>query len=366
MAAVDGLERLLIVRRCAVARFSQALSRMGGRYAERVRAQIVARYTEPEPLSAQSRHAAVGSPKRGRPARTAIRRGAGVDVGSNDKTTPGTGSRKTGDTDLDALTERLRVDWESRRAKDEVTARELGRRIAAHVDAAMRQRRRMAETPPTEREWGGASEKQLATRRAALAEAAETARKNHARKRYTSAEALEVAVRQQCVAEYGGIMGAPYRDDDTYRLLFVSTVGGSALWEARARKIYTELRKAVTTARTFAYQMPNGVGDAAACALFTMRGVLPVLPPLTEPPFRNPPPTGRAAFVLATDRTIRVALKKTLTDRDLAVLSLLAGFCPRGTYKTLHKTCKTVAAVLEEEANCVARVRKKRAANPPT
>jgi hypothetical protein len=288
-------------------------------------------------------------------------------VGSNDdKTTSGTGSSKTGDTELDALTERLRVDWESRRAKDEVTARELGRRIVAQVDGIMRLGRRMAETPPTERVWGGASEKQLAIRRAALADAAEAARKSHARKRYRSAEALQAAVHEQCVAEYGEILGSPYRDDETYRLVFVRTVGGSVPWEVQARNIYTQLRKAVTAARSFAYRMPNGAGDAAACALFTMRGLLPVLPPLTEPPFRNPPPTGRAAFVLATDRTVRVALKKTLTDRDLAVLSLLAGFCPRGTYKTLHKICNTVAAVLEEEAKCVARVRKKRAANTPT
>jgi hypothetical protein len=171
-------------------------------------------------------------------------------VGSNENNgTPATARRKTGDAELDALTERLRVDWVSRRAQDETTARDLSQRIIAQVCERLKVRRRFAEIPPRGRADGGPSEAQLAVHRAALRDAAEAARRNHARKHYKSADTLQAAVHEQCVAEYGGIMGFPYRDDDTYRLVYVSTVGSSAPWEDRARAIYTRLRKAIPFAR---------------------------------------------------------------------------------------------------------------------
>ena len=76
-----------------------------------------------------------------------------------------------------------------------------------------------------------------------------------------------------------------------------------------------------------------------------MRGVLPVLPDLTQPPFDDVSRPGRAAFVRQTDDMIRRLHGKTASDRELAALSLVWGNCPRESYKTLLNKIKECGIV---------------------
>jgi hypothetical protein len=289
-------------------------------------------------------------------------------VGSTeDKGTPGARASKTGDPELHVLRERMRVDYETRRARDEQTANALGAQVVARVQATMALRRRFAEIPPRLRKGVGASEDHLAARRADLVAEAGAARKAHARKRHRNPDKLKEAVREHCVAEHGEIMRFPF-EAESFRLVFMS-VGASGHWEVSARDVYTRLRKAIANARALAYRMPTGVGGAPGHALLVMRGLLPVLPALTEPPFDEIERPGRAAFVRHAERMMRVALEKTATDRDLAVLSLLADYCPRGNYKALLRDKPrglTTSAVIAEEAKCVRRVRAPRGTEPQT
>jgi hypothetical protein len=286
-------------------------------------------------------------------------------VGSTDgKDTPAEATSKTGDPKRDALIERIRTDYEARRTRDDQTASALGARIVAQVTATMDHHRRMADVPPRLPEGVGASEEHLAARRAALVATAEAVRKAHLRKRHRKPNSLAEAVLEHCAAEYGAIMGSPFRAD-SFRVGHRPAVEVFGNWEVSARDVYTALRKAIAKARAFAYEMPNGVGGAPGHALLLMRGLLPILPALTEPPFDETERPGRAAFVRNADRTMRVVLEKTATDRDLAVLSLLAGYCPRENYKSLlsgRPHGLTTSDVIAEEAKCVRRARKGRSA----
>ncbi len=285
---------------------------------------------------------------------------------SEEKGTSAGVSGKTGDSRVDELREQLRADWERQRARDKANAEELGRRIVAHVRmeqaakavASERRSRVQVRGLNTEDERTEHKER-LAEHQAALAETAGAVQRKHARKRYKTPAALEAAVRDQCAAEFGTIMGFAF--DEEKLVPFLQPVAElSATVERHTREVYTRLRKAINEARALAYRLSRGAGGPAGRALFYMRGVLPVLPPLTEPPFDQVSPTGRAALVREWDERVRELYGKELADRELAVFTLLWGQCPRGTYKALlkGKPGMTVNQVLAEEVKRVARVRK--------
>ena len=164
-------------------------------------------------------------------------------------------------------------------------------------------------------------------------------------------------MREQCTAEFGAIMGFPFKAQDAAVLRPV--VDGNY---RRSREVYTNLRRAITDARALASDLPRGCGGAAGRALFVMRGILPVLPDLTEPPFNDlsSGSDGRSALVRFWDDQARRVLGKTLSVRDLAVITLLYGECPRETYEALLRgepKGLTVAAVISEEVKRIGRVR---------
>jgi hypothetical protein len=133
-------------------------------------------------------------------------------------------------------------------------------------------------------------------------------------------------------------------------------------WERSARQAYTDLRKAIKAARSFAYQAPTGTGGAAGHALVVMRGVLPVLPELTQPPFDKAWRSGRSGFVEANEELLCRVLERSIANTELAILSLLMGNCPRGSYKILldgKHHGMSVAEVIEEETELVARAKKR-------
>jgi hypothetical protein len=188
--------------------------------------------------------------------------------------------------------------------------------------------------------------------------AAVSVEQKHARLHHRTPERLQAAVHERCVAEFGKIMGFPF--DEKIREVIGHNAETSEPWETRAREVYTRLRRAITGARKLAYELPNGVGGSAGRALFHMRGVLPVLPDLDTAPFDDWERPGRAAFVREFEALAQNALGKTMTDRDLAVVSLLWGNCPRGSYKTLLRDKArgmTTAEVIDEEAKYVGRAR---------
>lgn len=256
------------------------------------------------------------------------------------------------------MLDRLRRDWEARRQRDHETAVAIGQRIVAHVITDLRADETISSEPRQRVSARGATEEQLAARRAKLAEDAEAARQRHARKRYRAASELAAAVLDQCAAEYGEIMGFPFRQE--HRETFGRLAESSAPTNERARKAYAELRAAITAARELAYLLPNGCGGAAGRALVHMRGILPVLPGLNEPPFDKVARPGRSSFVREYDELTKNALGKELTDRQMAVLSLLWGNCPRGSYRTLlaaHSDGLTTNGTIDLEAKAVRRAR---------
>ena len=284
-------------------------------------------------------------------------------VSTEDKNSSAPSPAKERDEEIDKIRESMRAEYEARRRKDEESARARGARVVQLVEAELSHVAQMMEKPLTMRRRVWSTEEQLAARRAEMANAAEATKRQHARKRHANPEALEGATREQCAAEYGPIMGFPYRPEDEAAFKPLAEI--VAPGEVKARAIYTQLRKAITEARDLAFRLPGGSGGAAGRALFYMRGILPVLPGLNEPPFNKHVRPGRAAFVHEREELFRHVQKRTPSSRDLAVLCLLHGFCPGGGYKTLLRGAKgpkglTVAEVIERETRCVERVRKER------
>jgi hypothetical protein len=275
--------------------------------------------------------------------------------------------RQTGDPELDAQNERMHVEWEARRVRDQETAVAIGKRVVAHVETELKATEIVLGMPIRMPKGPWATETELDARRSELSAAASAAKQKHAGIRYKTPDELQAAVREQCAAEFGRIMGHPFNPKD------VNILGRNAdhfaPLEKECREIYTNLRTAMTKARDMAYRLPNGSGGPAGRALFYMRGILPVLPDLTEPPFDAVSRPGRSAFVREwEDLGRRLRTTRSYTDRDLAVISLLWGYCPRESYPVLLRDGEgmTVADVIAEEAKCVARVRKKDSPGTPT
>lgn len=120
------------------------------------------------------------------------------------------------------------------------------------------------------------------------------------------------------------------------------------------------LRKAIDAARALAFKLPTGTGGSAGFALVAMRGMLPVLPPLTEPPFDDAETSDRAVFIREWDLRQRSLARERLTDREMAVVTLLWGFRPLDTFSALSRRKPdgwSVVELIAEEAKRVARVR---------
>jgi hypothetical protein len=273
--------------------------------------------------------------------------------------TPGE-SRARGDSELDALEAKLREKWEAAKQRDERTARAVGEHVIACVLMEAEAKRKAMEKPyRPPRRVPGLSESERAARRAELAATADAARKKHSRRHYKTDSELRLAVHEQCAAEFGEIMGYAFREDTP---IFRPWAEVSEPLNNKARAIYTELRKAITQARDFAYRLPGGCGGTPGRALFFMRGVLPVLRSLNESPFKGELRPGRAAFAREWADLVQGAVGRILSNRDLAVMTLLSGYCPRENYKTLLRdkpNGMTVAEVISKEATYVARARGK-------
>lgn len=246
----------------------------------------------------------LGSQKEDAPRGLASAGARGVNVVSTeDKNSSAPSPAKERDEEIDKIRESMRAEYEARRRKDEESARARGARVVQLVEAELSHVAQMMEKPLTMRRRVWSTEEQLAARRAEMANAAEATKRQHARKRHANPEALEGATREQCAAEYGPIMGFPYRPEDEAAFKPLAEI--VAPGEVKARAIYTQLRKAITEARDLAFRLPGGSGGAAGRALFYMRGILPVLPGLNEPPFNKHVRPGRAAFVHEREELFR-------------------------------------------------------------
>jgi len=262
----------------------------------------------------------------------------------------------------------MHAEWYARRNRDQETAIAIGERVVAHVKTELKATEIVLGLPVTVPMGPWATEEELDERRSQLVTAASAAQNEHEGVRHKTHDGLQAAVHEQCAAEFGRIMGFPFNPKNLD--IFGRHADNIAPLEKECRELYTNVRTAITKARDMAYRLANGCGGPAGRALFHMRGRRPVLPDLTERPFDEVSRPGRSAFVREwEDLGRRLRTPKSYTDRDLAIVSLLWGYCPRQSYPVLLRgrdDGMTVAEVIAEEAKCVARVRKKELPETPT